>query len=49
MAAGSPATAHLFIVNPLAGGALLRLFSTHPPIEVRVEPLEALARREVPR
>jgi Zn-dependent protease with chaperone function len=49
MAAGSPATAHLFIVNPFAGGALVRLFSTHPPIEERVERLEALARREVPR
>src|SRR5574341_1360573 len=27
-----PSTAHLFIVNPLTGGGLLRLFSTHPPI-----------------
>jgi heat shock protein HtpX len=39
-----PATAHLFIVNPLRGGAarLLSLFSTHPPIEERVARLRAL-------
>jgi len=39
-----PATAHLFIVNPLHGGAakLMSLFSTHPPIEERVERLRAL-------
>jgi heat shock protein HtpX len=39
-----PATAHLFIVNPLRGGAakLMSLFSTHPPIEERVERLRAL-------
>ena len=41
-----PATAHLFIVNPLTGGALLKLFSTHPPMEERIERLEALAHRE---
>jgi heat shock protein HtpX len=40
---GSPATAHLFIVNPFAGG-LARLFSTHPPTEERVARLEAMAR-----
>ena len=40
---GSPATAHLFIVNPFAGG-LARLFSTHPPTEQRVARLEAMAR-----
>ncbi len=38
----SPATAHLFIVNPLSGQSLLRLFSTHPPIEERVARLRAL-------
>ena len=32
----NPATAHLFIVNPLSGGAIRSLFSTHPPIEERV-------------
>ena len=38
----SPATAHLFIVNPLSGGALHALFSTHPPIEERIRRLRAL-------
>jgi heat shock protein HtpX len=40
-----PATAHLFIVNPLTGGALLRLFSTHPPMEERIARLEAMSYR----
>jgi heat shock protein HtpX len=42
--AASPATAHLYIVNPLSGGAakLMSLFSTHPPIEERVERLRAM-------
>jgi heat shock protein HtpX len=31
-----PATAHLFIVNPLSARSLGRLFSTHPPIEERI-------------
>ncbi|MBI5057264.1 MAG: zinc metalloprotease HtpX [Nitrospirae bacterium] len=39
-----PATAHMFIVNPLTGGGLMKLFSTHPPIEERIERLEAMAR-----
>jgi heat shock protein HtpX len=44
MHAGSPATAHLFIQNPFAGGGgLLKLFSTHPSTEARVERLEAMA------
>lgn len=38
----SPATAHLFIVNPLSGGSFLRFFSTHPPIEERVARLRAM-------
>ncbi len=38
-----PASAHLFIVNPLTGGGLLSLFSTHPPMEKRIARLEALA------
>jgi heat shock protein HtpX len=42
MMAGSPATAHLFIINPFAGGALARLFSTHPATEARIERLEAM-------
>ncbi len=35
----NPATAHLFIVNPLAGGSWVNLFSTHPPIEERIRRL----------
>jgi heat shock protein HtpX len=38
----SPATAHLFIVNPLSGQSLMRLFSTHPPIEERIARLRAM-------
>ena len=45
MTAGSPATAHLFIINPFSGGGLLRLFSTHPPTKARVERLVAMARQ----
>jgi len=41
----NPATAHMFIVNPLTGGGLMKLFSTHPPIEERVERLEQMAGR----
>jgi heat shock protein HtpX len=36
------ATAHMFIVNPLSGKSLLKLFSTHPPIEERVKRLEGM-------
>ena len=32
----SPATAHMFIVNPLSGSSLMSLFSTHPPLEERI-------------
>lgn len=43
MTSGSPATAHLFIINPFAGGGLASLFSTHPPTEARIERLQAMA------
>ncbi|HYQ86881.1 MAG TPA: zinc metalloprotease HtpX [Bacteroidota bacterium] len=39
----SPATAHLFIVNPLKGEGLMKLFSTHPPTSERIERLQQLA------
>ncbi len=38
----TPATAHMFIVNPLSGGGIIKLFSTHPPMEERVARLEAM-------
>jgi heat shock protein HtpX len=38
----NPATAHLFIVNPLSGRALVNLFSTHPPLEERIARLRAM-------
>jgi heat shock protein HtpX len=38
----NPATSHMFIVNPLTGGGILRLFSTHPPIEKRIAKLESI-------
>jgi Zn-dependent protease with chaperone function len=44
MRAADPATAHLFIVNPLSGRSLAGLFSTHPPVEQRIERLMALNR-----
>ena len=39
----SPQTSHLFIVNPLSGRSLMQLFSTHPPLEDRIERLRAMA------
>ena len=38
----SPASAHMFIVNPLRGNALAKMFSTHPSTEERVRRLRAL-------
>jgi heat shock protein HtpX len=41
----NPATAHMFIVNPLSGHSMDNLFSTHPSIENRIARLEAKARQ----
>jgi heat shock protein HtpX len=38
----NPATAHMFIVNPLSGRSMMSLFSTHPPVEERIARLEAM-------
>jgi heat shock protein HtpX len=43
-AEANPATAHLFIVNPLSGERMDNLFSTHPAMENRIAALEALER-----
>ncbi len=40
--AANPATAHMFIVNPLTARGLASLFSTHPPMEERIARLEAM-------
>jgi heat shock protein HtpX len=37
------ATAHMFIVNPLRGGGLASLFSTHPPMAERIRRLESMS------
>jgi heat shock protein HtpX len=35
----NPATAHMFIIKPFSAGALMSLFSTHPPTEARIRAL----------
>lgn len=35
----SPSTAHMFIMHPFSGRALMNLFSTHPPTKKRIEKL----------
>lgn len=41
----NPATAHMFIINPLSGERMDNLFSTHPATENRIAALEDMARR----
>ncbi|MGA8689520.1 MAG: zinc metalloprotease HtpX [Methyloceanibacter sp.] len=41
----NPASAHLFIVNPLSGARLDNLFSTHPDVENRIARLNEMARQ----
>jgi heat shock protein HtpX len=40
----NPATAHMFIINPLSGARMDNLFSTHPATENRIAALDELAR-----
>ncbi len=40
----NPAQAQMYIVNPLSGKSLLKLFSTHPPIEERILRLHKMAK-----
>jgi heat shock protein HtpX len=42
--ASNPATSHMFIVKPFSGKSFLELFSTHPPVEKRVERLRQMSR-----
>ena len=42
----TPATAHMFIVNPLTGGGLMSLFSTHPPMAERIARLQEMSRTQ---
>lgn len=37
-----PNSSHLFIMNPLSGGGIMKLFSTHPPVSERVERLKRM-------
>ena len=40
----NPATAHMFIMMPFSGGGMMKLFSTHPPTQERVDALMAIQR-----
>jgi heat shock protein HtpX len=43
-----PAMAHMYIDNPLSGGGMASLFSTHPPMEERIARLQAMAQQQAP-
>jgi heat shock protein HtpX len=38
----TPSTAHMFIIQPFSGAAMMRLFSTHPSTEERIARLQAM-------
>jgi len=40
----TPATSHMFIVKPFSGRNIVNLFSTHPPVEKRIERLRQMNR-----
>ena len=42
----NPSTAHLFIVNPFSGSTVMNAFSTHPPVEKRIERLMKMKLKE---
>lgn len=44
MSNAKPSTAHMFIMNPFSGGRMMNLFSTHPPVEKRIEKLKEQSR-----
>ena len=44
MKEATPATSHMFIVNPLSSASMLKLFSTHPPMEARITRLELMVK-----
>jgi heat shock protein HtpX len=44
----NPSTAHMFIVNPLSGQKMTRLFSTHPPLNDRIARLRGLQTPKAP-
>lgn len=43
MANAGTSSAHMFIVNPLSGKSMMKLFSTHPPLEERIQRLKEIA------
>ncbi len=47
-AEANPATAHMYIDNPLSSGGMASLFSTHPPMEERIARLQAMASAQAP-
>ena len=49
MTDASPATAHMFILNPFGADGLTRMFSTHPSTEERIARLQAMMERPLPR